>query len=316
MRVLVVANPRATGMSARERDVLSDALAGAARLEVVETANRGHATALACRAARDGTDVVVAMGGDGTVNEVVNGLLTDGVHDRVPALGLVPAGSTNVFARALGLGPTPSEALRALLDGLRTGGRRAVSLGRADERWFCFAAGFGYDAAVVHGVERRRRRGSRSTHGLYARVGVGEFFRTDRRHPMLHVQLHDGQRLDGVFFTIVTNTDPWTYVGSRPLHPTPQVTVDTGLGLYARRSMHAAGMVWSLARMSGDRPKIGRRGAYVRSDVAQLTVLADEPTPFQVDGDALDVRQAVTLRSVPAALRVVMPGADARTGTS
>src|SRR5690242_6864906 len=170
-------------MSARERDVLAHALGGADELQIEETANRGHAAALACRAMRSNVDVVVALGGDGTVNEVVNGLLTDGVHDGVPALGVVPAASTNVFARALGLPNDPIEATGALLDGLRSGSRRPVSMGRVDDRWFVFAAGIGFDGAIVGGVEVQRRKGRRSTHLLYARVGLAEFVRTDHRHP-------------------------------------------------------------------------------------------------------------------------------------
>jgi diacylglycerol kinase family enzyme len=307
VRVLVVVNPRATAMSPRERDVLSHALGGYADLEVVETANRGHAAALACRAMRNGTDVVVALGGDGTVNEVINGLLTDGVHAGVPALGLVPAGSTNVFVRALGLANNPVEATGQLLEGLRLGTRRPVSLGLADDRYFCFAAGLGFDAAIVHGVERKRRQGKRSTHLLYARVGVREFFRTPRRTPRLHVELPDGTRLDDIHFALVTNTDPWTYVGNRPLHPTPEVTFDTGLAVYARRRMGTAGMLWSMARLSGAHPRVGRRGARVEHDLHALTLLADEPMPFQVDGDALDARSKVSFRSVPDAVRVVVP---------
>jgi diacylglycerol kinase family enzyme len=310
VRVLVVTNPRATATSARERDVLAHALASDADLEVVETANRGHAAALACRAMRKDTDVVVALGGDGTVNEVINGLLTDGVHDGVPALGIVPAGSTNVFARALGIPNDRIEAAGLLLEGLRSGASRTVGLGQADDRWFCFAAGFGFDASIVHGVERKRRRGKRSTHALYARVGVREFFNVDRRHPMLHVELEDGTRLDDVFFTIIANADPWTYVGNRPLRPTPGVSFDTGLALYARRRMGALGVLWSMARFSGDRPKVGDRGAHVVHDVNHMTIMADEPLPFQVDGDALDRREKVTFRSVPNALRIVGAPSD------
>src|SRR3954452_4767608 len=179
MRALVVVNPRATAMSPRERDVLAHALGSETDLEVAETENRGHAAALACRAMRNGTDVVVALGGDGTVNEVINGLLTDGVHDAVPARGVVPAGSTNVFVRALGLPNDPIEATGALLEGVRTGTRRAVSLGLADDRYFCFAAGLGVDAQIVHGVERKRSEGKRTTHVLYTKVGVREFVATD-----------------------------------------------------------------------------------------------------------------------------------------
>jgi diacylglycerol kinase family enzyme len=305
VRVLVIANPRATATSPRERDVLAHALGSEADLELVETEHRGHAAALACRAMRNGTDVVVALGGDGTVNEVINGLLTDGPHAGVPSLGIVPAGSTNVFVRALGIPNDPIEATGALLEGLRTGDRRAVSMGVADERYFCFAAGLGFDAAIVHGVERKRRQGRRSTHTLYARVGVRQFFAADRRHPRLHVELADGTRYDDVYFAIVANADPWTFVGNRPLHPTPDVTFETGLAVYGRRRMGTVGMLYSMARLSGDRPRIGGRGAHVVHDVDHITLIADEPMPFQVDGDAMDFREKVSFRSVARAIEIL-----------
>lgn len=306
MRVLVISNPRATATSARERDVLAHALGSTARLEVAETANRGHAAALACRAMRDGTDVVVALGGDGTINEVVNGLLTDGVHDGVPALGVVPAGSTNVFARALGLPNDPIESTGVLLEALRSGSRRAVSLGIVDDRWFTFAAGFGFDAAVVDRVERHRRRGKRSTHALYARVGVREFFRSDRRHPHLHVQLPDGTTFDDVYFAIVANADPWTFVGNRPLRPTPDVDFDSGLALYARRRMGMFGMLYSMGRMAGGTPRVGKRGAHLVNDVIGLTIWADESLPVQVDGDFVGMRDKLVFGATAAAVRVVI----------
>jgi diacylglycerol kinase family enzyme len=293
-------------MTARERNVLERALAGAAGdLQVAQTANRGHAAALACQAMRAGAHAVVAMGGDGTVNEVVNGLLTDGIHDRVPALGIVPAGSTNVFARALGLPISPIEATGALLEALRSGSRRRVSLGRVDDRWFTFAAGIGFDAAVVAGVDRQRRRGRRSTHALYARVAVREFLAADRRHPQVHVELPGGERIDDVHFALVTNADPWTFVGERPLHPTPQTDFDTGLGLYARRRMGMAGMLWSVARMSGANPRVGRRGAALRQDLEELTVLADMPLPVHVDGEYLDTRAKLSFSSAARAVAVL-----------
>jgi diacylglycerol kinase family enzyme len=290
--------------------VLTHALGSDAELDVAETANRGHAAALACRAMRNGTDVVVAFGGDGTVNEVVNGLLTDGVHDHVPALGVVPAGSTNVFARALGLPETPLEATGVVLEALRTGSRRAVSMGcvntGAEDRWFVFAAGMGFDAAIVEGVEKRRNRGKKSTHVLYTRVGVREFFRADRRHPRLHVELPDGTRLDDVYFAIIANTDPWTYVGRRPLHPTPEADFDSGLALYARRRMSTAGLLFSMARLSGSRPHVGRRGAFLVHDLEGVTILADESLPVQVDGDFLGLREKLVFTSAARAINVLI----------
>ena len=303
-------NPHATSTTARGRELLARALDGEAEFEVAETANRGHAAALACRAMRAGADAVIAFGGDGTVNEVVNGLLTDGVHPGLPALGVVPAGSTNVFARALGLPEQPVAAAEVAVAALRSASRRAVSMGQvstgSEERWFAFAAGMGFDAAIVGAVERQRDRGHRSTHLLYARVGVREFFRADRRHPRLHVELADGTRLDDVHFAIVANTDPWTFVGSRPLRPTPQAGFDTGLALYARARMGAPGILFSMARLAAKHPRIGRRGATVVHDQPTLTVFADEPMPVQVDGDYLGVREKLRFESAAAAIDVLV----------
>ena len=252
VRVLVIANPRATATSDRQRDVLTHALASDADLQIAETANRGHAAALACRAMRDGTDVVVALGGDGTVNEVVNGLLTDGVHPRVPALGVVPAGSTNVFTRALGLPNDAVEATGALLEALRAGSTPAGELGPGRRQ-------------VVHlrrrsRLRRRRRRRGRAAppHAAPARrtrstCGSGSGASSQRTGviPALHVQLADGTAVDNVFFAVVANADPWTFAGTPPLRPTPDVTFDGGLGVYARRRMSAAGVLFSMARLVG-----------------------------------------------------------------
>lgn len=299
-------NPRATATSPREREVLVGSLSSVAEVEVAHTANRGHAAALACRAMRaGGTDAVIAVGGDGTVNEVVNGLLTDGVHDGVPALGVVPLGSTNVFARAVGLPNDPVEATGALLDALQSGSRREVSMGRVDDRWFVFAAGIGLDGAIVAGVEKARARGRKSTHVLYARVGVRTFFGTDRRHPHLTVELPDGTVHEDIYMAIVTNTDPWTFAGNRPLRPTPEATFEDHLAVYARRRMSTAGLLYSFARLSGPRAKVGRRGAHVAYDVPSLVVRSDVPMPVQVDGDYIGERTRVEIGIDPGALTII-----------
>src|SRR4051794_32570966 len=105
MRALLVVNPKATTTSERARDVLVRALRSEVELTVEVTRRRGHAAELARRAIAQKLDVVVTLGGDGTVNEVVNGLLTPAPASNldIPALAVVPGGSTNVFARALGL---------------------------------------------------------------------------------------------------------------------------------------------------------------------------------------------------------------------
>jgi diacylglycerol kinase family enzyme len=329
--VLVVANPRATSTTVRQRDVLVHALAADAKLEVEETANRGHAAALACRAMRDGVDVVIALGGDGTVNEVVNGLLTDGVHPDLPALGVVPGGSTNVFARALGLPNDPFEATAVLLDAMATRRTQRIGLGRADGRYFLFTAGMGYDAAVVAAVEAHRRRGKTSTHRLYVRTAVSTYLRLDRRHPRLRLELPDGSAIDGLHMALVTNCDPWTYLGNTPISPTPQASFATGLDVYARTRMGAFGLLLAATGMlnrggsGAARPpaevkrvtlpfRRGSRtpdstvkfGARLEHDLSSFVLSSSRPMPFQVDGDALDYRDRVEFRSIPRAIEVLI----------
>jgi diacylglycerol kinase family enzyme len=305
MRALVVTNPRATAVTPRERDVLARALRTAVDVEIAETAHRGHAAAIACHAMRTGVGLVVALGGDGTVNEVVQGLLTDGVHDRVPLLGVVPAGSTNVFARALDI---PNDALAAtatLLEALEHGRRRAIGLGRADERWFTFAAGLGMDAAVVAAVERHRGRGRRSTPQLYVRLALREFVRHPRRRPALHLLREGNPPIDGLHLALVTNTNPWTYFGPMPLTPTPAASFDTGLDVYARRSMGAVGLARGFAQIARPQVQPHGRSVSVLHDLDSFTLTADRPQPLQVDGDYLGERTEVRFTSVPRAITVV-----------
>ncbi len=304
MRVLVIANPRATATTPRERRVLANALGAHAELSIEETANRGHAAALACRAMREEVEVVIALGGDGTVNEVINGALTDGVHAKVPSIGIVPAGSTNVFARALGLPNDPVAATDELIEALRSGRRRAVSLGRAEDRWFTFAAGIGLDAAVVAGVEKQRRRGRRSTHALYVRTAIGEYYRGDRRRGAITLSRPDGTTTGGLHMAVVANTTPWTYLGARPITPTPRASFDAGLDIYARRWMGLVPVLYALPQlMRAAEPH--DRGALIEHDLPGLVLSCDRPMPFQVDGDYLGERSEVQFWSIPRAISMV-----------
>jgi diacylglycerol kinase family enzyme len=304
VRVLVVSNPRATATTARQRDVLVHALSANVKLEVEETANRGHAAALACRAMRDGVDVVIALGGDGTVNEVVNGLLTDGIHPGVPTLGIVPGGSTNVFARALGLPNDPVEATSVLLDAMSTGRRRAVSLGLADERWFVFAAGLGFDAAVVAGVESQRRRGKKSTHSLYVRTTLSTYLAQHRKLPTLTVELASGEVISDIHVALVTNTTPWTFLGNRPLAPTPRASLEGGLDVYMRHRMGVPSLLWAFSRMIRQTEGHRRLGDRVEHDLGEFRLISSEPLPFQLDGDYVDQRTTVRFQGVRKALEV------------
>ena len=150
MKVLLLVNPFSSSVTARTRVVIRKALAGDHDVELVETARRNHATRLAQGAAADGVEVVVVLGGDGTVNEAANGLA-----GSATALAVLPGGSTNVFARTIGLPNDPVEATAMTLEALEAGSIRRVGLGVANGRYFCFHVGLGFDAALVEQVEKR-----------------------------------------------------------------------------------------------------------------------------------------------------------------
>lgn len=307
MRALLVVNPSATATTTRSRDVLTRALGSELKLDVVETRRRGHATELARQAAADGLDVVVALGGDGTVNEVVNGLLADGPSSSTPKLAVVPGGSANVFARILGQSRSPVEATSDILDALRAGRFRTIGLGRADDRWFTVAAELGLGAEVVRMVEERRRLGRRATPSLYVRSTLRRFYGgTDRRRPALTLRVPGAEPVTGLFLAVVSNTAPWTFLGERACNPSPEASFDTGLDVLALRRLRTAGTVRTVAQTLSASPDPRGRDVVRLRDLDELELVASRPTAFEVDGDYLGERRSVRLRSVPSALNVVL----------
>ncbi|QGV78644.1 diacylglycerol/lipid kinase family protein [Streptomyces ficellus] len=322
MRALLVVNPAATTTSARTRDVLIHALASEMKLEAVTTAHRGHARELARRAAesRD-IELVVALGGDGTVNEVVNGLLHHGPDpDRLPHLAVVPGGSTNVFARALGLPNDAVEATGALLDALRERRDRTVGLGLAagtpgteDEsvpaRWFTFCAGFGFDAGVIGRVEQQRERGKRSTHALYIRQAVRQFLdEPRRRHGVITLERPGHDPVHDLSLSIVCNTAPWTYLGNRPVYASPEASFDTALDVLSLSRLSTASVARYATQLLTSSPERGPHGKHALSlhDLTDFTLHSKVPLPFQMDGDHLGLRSSVTFTGVRRALRVIV----------
>ncbi len=306
MRALLVVNPKATTTSARVRDVLAHALASEVKLDVAETTHRNHATELAQQAAVDGLDVVVALGGDGTVNEVVNGLLHAGPRPDLPALAVVPAGSTNVFARALGMPNSAVEATSQLLEALLDDRRRGIGLATADDRWFTFNAGLGLDAGAVRRVERARTKGRPATQPLYVRSAVREFFLGRAHHrPVLTLE-RDGADPVRLALALVCQADPWTYLGDRAVRPCPDASFDTGLDVFGLTTTPLAAILRHLPQILAADPRPHGKRVVALHDLPALTLSADLPLPFQLDGEDLGDRESVVLRSVPHALQVVV----------
>ena len=298
-------NASASSVTARARVVIRKALAADHDVEVAETSRRGHARRLAQGAAATGADVVAVLGGDGTLNEAANGLVgTDA------ALAVLPGGSTNVFARSIGLPNDPIEATGVLLESLAAGSVRPVGLGTVNGRYFLFHTGVGFDAEVVHQVERRGALKRWAGHPLFIAAAVTTWFRHyDRTRPRMAVRFPDGDVVDDGYFTVVLNSSPYTYLGERPLDVAPEATLDRGLVCLTVRRLDLATLL-TLAASALSTGRQARRGQWTdyRTDLAGVQVTGLGPVPYQVDGDYLGPADAFEFRHEPDALRLVLPG--------
>jgi diacylglycerol kinase family enzyme len=283
-RGLLLINPKATTVNPRMRDVIAHALDDVVSLDVVETKRREHAAELARDAAASGIDILFCLGGDGTLNEALNGL-----GDANVTLAVLPGGGTNVFARTLGLPRDPIDATATFIERLRDGTPpRRVSLGTMNGRRFAFCAGVGYDAEVVRGVHRKFERKQKYGDAYFVTTALRLFFfGTNRRTPALTFETPDGTRIEDVFVTVVGKSDPYTFLGSRPFRLTPSASLDGGLDVLALRSMRVGRVLGLVFRgFTTARYKRAKHVSYLH-DLDAFTVRASRPVAVHVDGEDL-----------------------------
>ncbi|WCO67716.1 diacylglycerol kinase family protein [Iamia majanohamensis] len=308
MRLVLVANPFSSSVTARARVVIRKALSADHDVELVETQRRDHATRLARGAAADGADVVVVLGGDGTLNEAANGLVGTGT-----ALATLPGGSTNVFARTIGLANDPIEATGQLLDALAARSIRRVGLGSVNGRYFLFHIGLGFDAAVIEQVERRPQVKRYLGHPLFVYSAFSTWFRHfDRTRARFSVRFPDGPDADRVVddasFAVVLNTNPYTYLGNRPLDIAPWASLDTALTAITIRSLRLDSILRVAGAAVAGGGRVGRVGTVdERRDVSAIEVVGHGPFPYQVDGDHLGDVESLTIRHRAGVLDMVLP---------
>jgi diacylglycerol kinase family enzyme len=312
VRLLLIVNASASAVTARARVLIQSALGANHDLAVAETSRRGHASRLAQSAAADGVDAVVVLGGDGTLNEAANGLAGTST-----ALGVLPGGSTNVYARTIGMTGDPVEAAVQLLAALGAGHVRPVSLGSVNGRYFLFHVGLGFDAAVVAQVERRSVLKRYLGHAVFVYAAVDTWLRHyDRSSPAFdaEVELADGTTIaiENVYFGIGMKTNPYTFLGARPFDVAPGTGFDTPLTMVGFRDLKLAALVpVAFAALRGGRRVSEARHIEVVRGAVRVVVEAHRPLPYQVDGDYLGEATRLELRSHPAALQLVVPGRPA-----
>jgi diacylglycerol kinase family enzyme len=304
MRILLIVNETATAVTARRRVLVQRVLGADHKLEVEETSRRGHATRIARGAALDGVEVVVVLGGDGTLSEAA-----DGLAGTTTALAPLPGGSTNVFARSIGVAYDPVQAAERLVVSLARVNFRRIGLGVADGRRFLFHAGLGLDAAVIAQVERRSFLKRYGTHPLFVATTVDTWLRHyDHRRPRFRVEIGDGEHVGDSAFTIISNQRPWAYLGRRPLMIAPAAGLDVPLTVTLFRSLDLSMLLGGAASaLNGGQRLMHHPKVAQRTDVRSITVTGFGPFPWQVDGDYLGDIEHLTISWAPDALTIVMP---------
>jgi len=310
MRVLLVANSFATSTNDTIQDHVTDKLSKTLDLTVVNTSARNDAIEIARSASSQGFELVIGLGGDGTVNEIANGLLADGPNLGGPILAAIPGGNGNVFARNMGLSEEPLEATEQILRAIKDRNYKTVGVGRIATnnitRWFLFNAGIGLDAAVIARMESRRASGKIASDFSYAGLALKELFtKTDRKHAALSLVSGDGEVHRNAHFALIVNLAPWAYLGSKPLNPLPLASHNTALDVYAPTSLSVPAIVRLARRAIAGKSVENESNVIALTDQKQIHIQSDRPLWIQVDGDIVTQSTELTATHVPNALRVI-----------
>jgi len=308
--MLIIVNPYATTVSDRLRNLVVYALQGRYEVEAVSTEAQNHATEIGREVRDHGYDVVVAFGGDGTLNEVVNGLAgTD-----VP-VSMLPGGSTNVVCRTLGIPNDVVDATEHLLALADEWAPRKIDLGVADERHFVFSCGAGIDATVVKRVDAHPRLKSTVGPYYYSWAGISGFYRHYLLDPVrVRVETDAGDPVEGVT-ALAQNSDPFTYFANRPIRVCEGIEIDDGtLSMAVLKRAAQRDMPSLITRLFSDRlaaskhRQIEHIGGVTEATIASVSEDRDgetRPFPVQVDGDYIGEQTRVELKAAPGTLTIV-----------
>jgi diacylglycerol kinase family enzyme len=249
--------------------------------------------------------VVVVLAGDGTLNEAASGLA-----GSQTALAPLPGGSTNVYARTLGVPLDVVDAASVLLQSLEVRSFTRIGLGRVNGRAFLFHLGIGFDALVIEHMERFGQPVKRvAAHPAYVTAAFATWARTfDRKHPGFDIVADTGERVDGCYFAIVSKTSPYTFLGDIPLHVEREADLHSPLALTAFRRMDALTLIGGALSAAGSGRFLHRRRKVTNLvDVTGLRVIGRRPIPHQVDGDFLGTADELDVRFEPECLTLVTP---------
>src|SRR3954470_5011783 len=302
-RMLIIVNPYASTVSDRLRHLVVYALQGRYEVDAVDTQARGHATELCREAAHEGYDVVVAFGGDGTVNEAINGL-----RGSDTAFTCLPGGRTNVFARMLGIPNDVVDATEHLLRVADVWAPRRIDLGRVNERAFTFSAGVGLDARVVERVDSHPRLKVRLGEWYFTWAGISIFSRRYMFNAPRLVVEFEGRSVEGGL-SFIQRSHPYTYFDRRPVDVAEGAELDNGLlaGVVLRRArpLEIPTVMWRALAKRARIVKHRQVTSFLTPGEVRVTSRDGAPVPVQVDGDFIGEMEEARFAVAPRALTVV-----------
>ena len=298
---MLIVNPRAGSVSPRVREVIAKALAADFKLEAHVTRSRSHAMDLSAQAVSDGFEAVFVFGGDGTINEAAQPLVGTDV-----ALGILPGGTTNVLATSLGVPANPVEATAFLASHLRSGTKRRIGVGSADDRYFLFTCGIGLDAEVVRRVEDEVAERGKKSHWTFLKHALAAGS-TDYRTTEGWLTVHpDGGEPYEAMLSIACNAWPFTYFKGLPVDACPEARLDSALDLLSLERLRLATIPRIAWAVLVSRSHTRWKRAHYHHDIAGAAWSASEPRPVQVDGDYIGEHSTLRLRHHPAALDLLI----------
>jgi len=292
MRAILVVNDFASTTTPEVQTVISAALEKHLDLTVRHTSTKNDATKIAAEAVEQNFELVIGLGGDGTLNELANGILNSPAELSKPILAGIPGGNANVFLRNLGYSDDPVTATAQLMNKLELNSTKVLGVGKLNysnqSRWFLFNAGFGIDANVLTKMEARRYKGKAANDLSYLMIAIRELINEIRKNkPTLRITDQDRITHEFVQFALVINFSPWTYFGSKSISPLQKKSDTTSLDLFASRVLTTKSLPGVIKDLIS--------GNVIRSDQQNLVLTEQKRIEFstelpiwaQVDGEAI-----------------------------
>jgi len=305
----MVYNPFATTTNEATRDQIAEKLQSVCELTLQPTTDRNDAINIARDARSQGFEIVIGYGGDGTVNELANGLLHDGPNPNGPRLAALPGGNANVFARNLEYSADPLEATERLMQAIASNRTRVVGVGSVAtsdfNRWFLFNAGLGIDAEVLMMMDERRQNGKRASDLAYALIAGRKLVSVLKdRNP--NITLHNalGEESAPLHFALIINVAPWIYLGPWPLTLTPDATHEKALSVFAPKNLTLRSFSKMVRGIVQNQNLESQSDIFSLADQKAFSMQAKEPTWLQVDGEVLAQVKEISVSHTKNALTV------------